>query len=141
LDTITRPGGGEDLYSYNDRGDCTEMIDRSDVKTSFEYNARRQRTKVIHWVGTTQLVTETHYDDAGDVEYVIDASGRRTDLDHDELGHLTQVTQGPASARVATLSNDYSDSRGLLHSVTDGETMSAPSPITALSGSPRSRIR
>jgi len=120
VDKITRPGGGVEDYTFNARGDLLDVTDRSSVKTSFEYNARRQPTKATQWLGSTALSSSTVYDDAGDIDYVTDADGRTTDLEYDALGSLTEVKQGPSSGQIVTLTNSYSDPRHLLTTSTDG---------------------
>lgn len=120
IDKITHPADAYtsvqdyDDYDYDSRGNLLQVIDRSSSKISYEYNQRRQRTKVIQWLGTTQMVTQIFYDDAGDIDYTLDASNRKIDQDHDALGHLTEIKRGPAGAQIVTLTNDYSDPRGLL---------------------------
>lgn len=120
VDKITRPGGGIEDYTFNARGDLLDVTDRSLAKTSFEYNARRQPTKATQWLGSTALNSTIAYDDAGDIDYTTDADGRKTDLEHDALGALTEVKQGPSSAQIVTLTNSYSDPRHLLTTSADG---------------------
>lgn len=124
LDKITHPDDGNtvdqdfDDYRYNARGDLLELIDRKDVKTTYTYNARRQVTSVTQGEGSAANTIQTFYDDAGDVDYTIDASGRKVDSEHDALGHLTQIKRGPIDSQVITLTNSYSDLRTLLTSST-----------------------
>ncbi|MDD3179011.1 MAG: DUF6531 domain-containing protein [Opitutaceae bacterium] len=116
--SITYPDSTTDSFTYNARGDLTQFIDRNNAKTTCAYNARRQRTHVIQWEGATQYDTQTVYDDAGDVDYTLDASGRKVDYDYDALGHLLTVKRGPISSQVTTLANAY-DQRVLLWTSTD----------------------
>jgi RHS repeat-associated protein len=108
-----------ETFGYDYRGDLLQTIDRNGVKTTYEYNNRRQCTKVTQWQGTTPYaVTKTFYDDAGDVDYVLDASGRKTDYEYDALGHLVTVMRGPIGNQTTVLSNLY-DVRSLLFTSTD----------------------
>lgn len=118
LDTVTYPDYRLEDYDYNARGDLVQVIDRRGGKTAFEYNKRRQKTKTIQWDGAASYTTQTAYDDAGDVDYVLDASGRKTDYDYDALGKLTGQKKGPATSQITVLSQSY-NSRGLLSSSTD----------------------
>jgi RHS repeat-associated protein len=125
VDTITRPADANlsdqdfDDYAYNARGDLLEMIDRKDVKTTYTYNARRQLLTLTQWDGSTPHTSQMAYDDAGVIDYVVDASGRKTDSEHDALGNLVEVRSGPVGSQVATLTNSYSDPRALLAQSTD----------------------
>lgn len=119
--------GTYDAFVANARGDVTESIDRRGVKTTFGYNNRRQRTTITQWEGTvdgqghftapyTQAGTSTTaYDDAGDVDYVLDASGRKTDTEHNALGDVTEVRSG--DAQTVVLTNTY-NTRNLLETAT-----------------------
>lgn len=119
IDTITHPGGGLDNHTYTARGDLSELIDRKGAKISFAYNNRRQPTSATQWEGATPRTSQTFYDATGDVDYTLDASGRKVDSDHDALGHLTEVKRGPAGSQVVTLTHSYSDPRTLLTASTD----------------------
>lgn len=103
-----------DDYDYNVRGDLMQFIDRKDVKTTFTYNAKRQQLKMIQWDGATPITTETVYDASGDVDYVLNAANRKVDLEHDALGNLTEIRQGPIANQIVMLRKVY-NSRNLLH--------------------------
>jgi YD repeat-containing protein len=124
IDRVTHPADDNpgdrdyDDYYFNARGDLLEIVDRNLSKTSFAYNKRRQRTAVSRWLGATELKSETYYDAAGDIDYTLDASGRKIDHDFDALGHLLTIKAGPIAAQVTTLTNIY-DSRNLLWRATD----------------------
>jgi RHS repeat-associated protein len=124
IDTIKHPDNAIDDYTFNSTGDLLDVTDRKSIKTSFTYNLRRQGTKVSQWNGATELPTYAYYDDVGDLDYVLDASGRKVDLDHDALGNLTELKRGPLANQVTVLSNSYSDSRTLLTTATDGASNS-----------------
>lgn len=116
-----------DQFTYTSRGDLEQMIDRRGVKTTFDYNNRRQRTAVTAQRGTVNaqgIVTAPYvadatttiaYDDTGDIDYVLDASSRKTDTEHNALGDVTEVRQGTAQAVV--LKNAY-NTRNLLETST-----------------------
>lgn len=119
VNKITRPADANpsdqdfDDYLYHVRGDLLEMVDRRDVRTTYEYNARRQLRKTNQWEGSTPRTTEIVFDDAGDVDYTKDASGRQVDLDHNALGDLIETKRGPAGSLVVTLTRTY-NTRNLL---------------------------
>jgi RHS repeat-associated protein len=108
-----------DDYLYNARGDLLEMIDRKDIKTSYQYNARRQPTVTTLGVGSAAVASYTYYDAAGDLDYTLDAANRKTDFEYDALGHLVQVKRGPIGSQVVVLGNSYADPRTLLTTSTD----------------------
>ena len=119
--TISHPDNTTDTYTYDTSGygDLKVWKDRLGLETDYEYNNRHQPIKVtVKPAGLDPIVTQTHYDDAGDVDSTTDASGRVTSTEHDASGHLLTVKKG--AAQVAVLTNDYAtDPRTLLHSSTD----------------------
>jgi len=117
LQKITYPDASHDDYVYTARGDLTQFTDRNLVKTTYDYNNRRQQISTSLWNGATAYTSQIFYDDAGNIDYTIDASGRKVDSDHDALGHLTEVRKG--NAQVITVANSYLDPRNLLSSSTD----------------------
>lgn len=54
------------------------------------------------------------YDGNADVDYTLDASGRKTDFEYDALGNLLTIRQGPIAAQVTTLTNTYESGRQLV---------------------------
>lgn len=121
--TVTYPDATTEISNFNARGDLIQSIDRRGKKSTFAYNLRRQVTQVARWTGTyttasavggtpptgSQVVT-TDYDAAGNVAYVIDPLGRRTDYDYDALGKLL-TAYGPDDT---LLTDNYYDTRNLL---------------------------
>ena len=124
LDKITHPADSYadapdfDDYTFNVRGDLTELVDRRSVKRSFTYNNRRLRTSTTQWFGLTPLISQIFYDATGDIDYTLDASGRKTDHDYDALGHMLTQKRGPTGNQVTTLTNSY-DVRNLLWTSAD----------------------
>lgn len=119
IDKITYPLNGPDEYTVSARGDLLDITDRRGVKTSYTYNARRQKTGVIFWEGTVPRASSIVYDDAGDIDYEVDASGRKTDLEHDALGNLTEIRKGPIGGQVVLQTNSFTDPRTLLEAKTN----------------------
>ncbi len=120
--TVTHPDSRTSTFLFNARGDLTQAIDRRSVKTTYEYNNRRLRTKAHQWEGTVARTTETAYDATGDVDYVLDPLGRKTDSDFDALGHLLTVKGG--AGQVTVLTNTY-DVRNQLWQTTDANSHTA----------------
>ncbi|MDR1011326.1 MAG: DUF6531 domain-containing protein, partial [Opitutaceae bacterium] len=112
---VTYPNNTTETVKYNARGDIIETIDRAGIKTTFTYNARRQRTSANIWNGTAIVQTsQIVYNAIGDVLYTVAPNGAQTDYDYNADGKLVSAT-GPDGATVLTT---Y-DLRGLPDHVTD----------------------
>jgi len=108
--TVNYAGGGQETIEYDASGDIYEATDRAGATTTYEYNDRRQPTKItVHANGQpNDQVTQIGYDDAGNKSHTIDPLGNPTDYIHNADGKLTSVTS-PDDA-ITTI--DY-DLRGL----------------------------
>ena len=112
-DNADYPGKNFDDYTFSPSGNLQEFKDRREVRVTHDYNNRRLRTSSTLWNGTTGYQSTTYYDEAGDVDYTLDAAQRKVDFDYDALGHLLTMKHGPAAAPVTTLTRVY-DARNLL---------------------------
>ncbi len=91
LQTITFPDSTTESYTCDALGNVKTLIDRNGHKTTYTYNNRRLLTGVTRWDGTSQYTKQIGYDAAGDIQYEIDADGRRADYEHDALGNSLTV--------------------------------------------------
>jgi RHS repeat-associated protein len=119
----TYPNSTTEISDLNARGDVIQFIDRGGRKTTFEYNKRRQRTRVVQWPGTYDanspvggtissdaLISSTTYDDTGAVDITTDPRNNTADFDYDALGNLTEL-KGPDNQ---VLKSQSYDERNLL---------------------------
>jgi RHS repeat-associated protein len=116
IERITTPGGDYTQYTYDERGNPTEVRDPGNRVTSLDYDALR-RLKTI----TRPLATITHqaFDTQDNLAAIIDPKGNSTQYPADDFGKRS-VTVSPDTGTTRYL---YDEAGNLIRQVDAKETV------------------
>ena len=111
LTEITDPENNKSTFTYNSYGEITAITNARGCTTTFEYNSYGYATKITNALGNSM---DFVYDNIGRMTSNTDALNQTTSYEYDDLGRLTKITDNQNNIT----QNEY-DANGNLIKITD----------------------